>query len=61
MGPSDCFTHELLYWIVGTGYRHVILQVIYLGRALRTKETLSDFRECRVDYPISMSILWVDG
>ena len=60
MGPSDCFTHGLLYWIVGTGYRQVILQVMYLGRALRTKETLSDFRECRVGYSISMSILRIN-
>ena len=35
----------LLYWIVGTGY----IQVLNLGRASRTKETLPDFREkCRV-------------
>ena len=35
----------LLYWIVGTGY----IQVLYLGRAPRTNETLPDFREkCRV-------------
>ena len=31
----------LLYWIVGTSYK----QVLYLGRAPRTKETLLDFRE----------------
>ena len=31
--------------LIGTGY----IQVLYLGRALRTKETLPDFREkCRV-------------
>ena len=36
-------------------------QVLYLGRAPRTKETLPDFRECRVDYPTSTSIPWVDG
>ena len=36
-------------------------QVLYLGRALRTKETLPDFRECRVGYPTSTSISWVDG
>ena len=41
MGPSGRFTHELLYWIVGTGY----IQVMYMGRAPRTKETLPDFRE----------------
>ena len=31
----------LLYWIVGTGY----MQVLYFGRAPRTKETLPDFGE----------------
>ena len=36
-------------------------QVLYLGRASRTKETLLDFRECRVGYPTSMSIPRVDG
>ena len=30
-------------------------QVLYLG-APRTKETMPDFRECRVDYPTSTSI-----
>ena len=34
---------------------------MYLGRALRTKETLPDFRECRVGYPTFTSILRVDG
>ena len=36
-------------------------QVLYLGRAPRTKETLPDFRECRVGYPTSTSIPRVDG
>ena len=36
-------------------------QVLYLGRAPRTKETLLDFRECRVGYPTSTSIPRVDG
>ena len=36
-------------------------KVFYLGKAPRTKETLPDFRECRVGYPISTSIPWVDG
>ena len=36
-------------------------QVLYLGRAPRTKETLPDFRECRVGYPTSMSIQRVNG
>ena len=33
---------------------------MYLGRALRTKETLPDFRECRVGFPTSTSIPRVD-
>ena len=37
------------------------MQVLYLGRAPRTKETLPDFRECRVGYPTSTSIPRVDG
>ena len=36
-------------------------QVIYLGRALRTKKTLPDIRECRVGYPTSTRIPRVDG
>ena len=36
-------------------------QVLYLGRAPRTTETLPDFRECRVDYPTSTSIPRVYG
>ena len=36
-------------------------QVLYLGRAPRTKETLPDFLECRVGYPTSTSIPRVDG
>ena len=36
-------------------------QVLYLGRAPRTKETLPDFRECRVGYPTSTSVPRVDG
>ena len=36
-------------------------QVLYLGRAPRTKETLPDFHECRVGYPTSTSIPRVDG
>ena len=35
-------------------------QVLYLGRAPRTKETLPNFRECRVGYPTSTSIPRVD-
>ena len=33
--------HKLLYWTVWDRF----MQVLYLGRALRTKETLLDFRE----------------
>ena len=36
-------------------------QVLYLGRAPCTKETLRDFRECWVGYPTFTSILRVDG
>ena len=36
-------------------------QVLYLGRAPRTKKTLPYFRECRVGYPTSTSIPRVDG
>ena len=47
----------LLYWIVGTGY----IQVLYLGRAPRTKETLPDFREkCRVNRH-SRVFRWLTG
>ena len=35
-------------------------QVLYLGRAPRTKETLPDICECRVGYPTSTSIPRVD-
>ena len=36
-------------------------QVLYLGRAPGTKETLLDFCECRVGYPTSTSIPRIDG
>ena len=37
--------HKLLYWTIWDRF----MQVLYLGRAPRTKETLPDFREkCRV-------------
>ena len=54
MGPRGRF-YPYLYQVIdiGTG--------LYLGRAPRTKETLPDFRECRVSYPTSTSILRVDG
>ena len=41
MGPSCCFTHVIVILKFGTCY----MQVLYLGRAPRTKETLPDFRE----------------
>ena len=45
MGPSGRFTHVIVILMFGTGY----MQVLYLGRARRTNETLPDFREkCRV-------------
>ena len=50
MGPSGRITHVIEYILdyialFGTGFR----QVLYLGRAPLTKETLPDFREkCRV-------------
>ena len=45
MGPSGRFTHVIVVLMFGIGY----MQVLYLGRAPRTKETLPDFREkCRV-------------
>ena len=36
-------------------------QVLYLGRAPRTNETLPDFHECRVGYLTYTSIPRVDG
>ena len=45
MSPSGRFNHRLLYWTVWDRF----MQVLYLGRAPRKKETLPDFREkCRV-------------
>ena len=45
MGPSGRFTHVIVILMLGTGY----MQVLYLGRAPRTKKTLPDFREkCQV-------------
>ena len=45
MSPSGRFTHVIVILMLGTGY----MQVLYLGRAPRTKETLLDFHElCRV-------------
>ena len=45
MGQSGRFTHVIIILMFETGY----MQVLYLGRAPRTNETLTDFREkCRV-------------
>ena len=41
MGPSGRFTYVIVILMFGTCY----MQVLYLGRAPRTKETLPDFRE----------------
>ena len=41
MGPSGRFTHVMIYWTVWDRF----IQVLYLGRAPRTKETMPDFRE----------------
>ena len=41
MGPSGRFTHVIVILMFGIGY----MQVLYLGRVPRTKETLPDFRE----------------
>ena len=53
MGPRGCF-YPYLYQVIDIGTS------LYLGRALRTKETLPDFREkCRVTRH-SRVIPWVD-
>ena len=39
MSPSGRFNHRPLYWTVWDKF----MQVLYLGRAPRTKETLPDF------------------
>ena len=45
MGRSGRFTHVMIYWTVWDRY----MQVLYLGRAPHTKETLPDFHEkCQV-------------
>ena len=43
-GPKWLFTHVMLYWIVWDRF----IQVLYLGRAPRTKETLPDFLKWRL-------------
>ena len=43
MAPSGRFTHVMIYWTVWDKF----IQVLYLGRAPRTKETLPDFLKWR--------------
>ena len=43
MGPSGRFTHVMIYWTVWDRF----IQVLYLGRAPRPKETLPDFLKWR--------------
>ena len=43
MGQSGRFTHVMIYWTVLDRF----IQVLYLGRAPRTKETLPDFLKWR--------------
>ena len=43
MGPNGRFTYVMLYWTVWDKF----IQVLYLGRAPRTKETLPDFLKWR--------------
>ena len=43
MSPSGRFNHRLLYWTVWDRF----MQVLYLGRAPRTKETLPYFLKWR--------------
>ena len=57
MGPSGRFTHVMIYWTVWDRY----MQVLYLGRASRTKETLPDFRKKMSSHPTFTSIPRVYG
>ena len=50
----SCYCYIELF---GTGF----IQVLYLGRAPRTKETLPDFREKMSGHPTFTGIPWVDG
>ena len=49
--------HKLLYWTVWDRF----MQVLYLGRAPRTNETLPDFHEKMSGHPTFTSIPRVDG
>ena len=61
MGPRGRFYPYLYYCdyigLLGTGF----MQVFYLGRAPRTKETLPDFSEVTSGNPTSTCIPRVDG
>ena len=61
MGPRDRFYPYLYHCdyigLLGTSF----MQVFYLGRAPRTKETLPDFLKVASGNPTSTCILRVDG
>ena len=56
MGPSGRLLMLGLYWTVWGKYT----EVLYLGRAPRTKETLPDFSEVESGNPTSTCIPRVD-
>ena len=61
MGPSGNIGYILGYIaLFGTGYAG-FRQVLYLGRAPRTKETLPDFLKVASGNPTSTCIPRVDG
>ena len=63
MGPSGGIGYiYILDYIAlfGTGYAG-FRQVLYLGRAPRTKKTLPDFLKVASGNPTSTYIPWVDG
>ena len=57
MGPSGRFTQVIVILMFGTDY----MQVLYLGRAPRTKEILPDLREKCRGHPTFKGIPRVDG
>ena len=57
MGPSGRFTHVMIYWTVWDRF----IQILYLGRAPRTKETLPRFSEVTSGNPTSTCIPRVNG
>ena len=61
MGPSGRIGYILDYIaLFGTGYAG-FRQVLYSGKAPRTKKTLPDFREKMSGHPTFTSIPRVDG